>query len=195
MRFITSHGMVAPTESFQCLSARVFPPSNWGNWGSGEGLSLLSILQELGQAASEGELAGWEAKTHLGLGEVPDFLTPGGAEPAQARGLLDAVVQGGGTCGAGAHCLQVLAGEGLQGTWKTHPVWMLTHCLATRPQPLPWAVLRQRVVEGSKGPICHQTGRMGNVPVPTWADSEALLLGQTDEGLSVGSDEEEVPRR
>lgn len=30
--------------------------------------------------------------------------------------------------------------------------------------------------------------------VPTWADSEALLLGQADDGLSLGPDEEEVPR-
>lgn len=39
------------------------------------------------------------------------------------------------------------------------------------------------------------TGRMGNVLVPTWADSEALLPGQADDGLSLGPDEEEVPRR
>lgn len=33
------------------------------------------------------------------------------------------------------------------------------------------------------------------MPVPTWADGEALLLGQADEGLSLGPDEEEVPGR
>lgn len=33
------------------------------------------------------------------------------------------------------------------------------------------------------------------MPVPTWADSETLLLGQADEGLFLGPDEEEVPRR
>lgn len=33
------------------------------------------------------------------------------------------------------------------------------------------------------------------MPVPTWADSEALLLGQADERLSLGPDKEEVPRR
>lgn len=33
------------------------------------------------------------------------------------------------------------------------------------------------------------------MPVPTWADGETLLLGQADEGLSLGPDEEEVPRR
>lgn len=31
--------------------------------------------------------------------------------------------------------------------------------------------------------------------VPTWADSEALLPGQADNGLPLGPDEEEVPRR
>lgn len=36
---------------------------------------------------------------------------------------------------------------------------------------------------------------MGNVLVPTWTDSEALLPGQADDGLSLGPDEEEVPRR
>lgn len=33
------------------------------------------------------------------------------------------------------------------------------------------------------------------MPVPTWADGEALLLGQADEGLFLSPDEEEVPRR
>lgn len=71
-----------------------------------------------------------EVKAHLGLGEVPDFLPPGGAQPAQARGLLDAVVQSGGAGRAVAHCLQVLAGDGLQGTWKTHPARVSTRRLA-----------------------------------------------------------------
>lgn len=31
--------------------------------------------------------------------------------------------------------------------------------------------------------------------VPTWADSEALLPDQGNDGLSLGPDEEEVPRR
>lgn len=69
-------------------------------------------------AGPEGPGEMGKVKAHLGLGEIPDFLPPGGAQPAQARGLLDAVVQGGGADGAVAHCLQVLAGDGLQGTWK-----------------------------------------------------------------------------
>lgn len=36
---------------------------------------------------------------------------------------------------------------------------------------------------------------MGKALVPTWAHSEALLPGQADNGLSLGPDEEEVPRR
>lgn len=59
------------------------------------------------------------ARPHLGLGEVPDFVPAGSAQPAEARGLLDAVVEGRGAGGAAAHRLQVLAGEGLQSTWKT----------------------------------------------------------------------------
>lgn len=80
-------------------------------------------------------------KSHLGLGEVPDFFPPGGAQPAQAWGLLDAVVESGGTGGAVTHCLQVLAGDGLEGTWKTRQVWTSSYGLATCLQLLPRASL------------------------------------------------------
>lgn len=127
--------------------------SGWDPWAAvgGDGGLCLGILGE--------------AKTHLGLGEVPYFLPLGGAEPAQAWGLLDAVVQSSGAGGAVAHRLQVLAGDGLQSTWKTYPEWTSTHCLITRLQPLLQASLgsaQAGVVGGSKGPVCHQTGKTGN---------------------------------
>lgn len=108
-----------------------------------------------------------EAKAHLGLREVPDFLPPGGAQPAQAWGLLNAVVQGGGAGGAVAHCLQVLAGDGLEGAWKTRQLWVSTHCLATCLQPLLRAALDSAQV---------QAGGRGRVQGPclpsNWEDGE-----------------------
>jgi len=123
----------------------------------------------MGGCAS-GSCGAERVKSHLGLGEVPDFFSLGDAQLAQARGLLDAVVESGGAGGAVAHCLQVLAGDGLQGTWKRHPVWIVSCSLSACLQPLPLTSRRcwggGRWWKGPRAPLAIKLGGRGSCPYP-----------------------------